>query len=154
MHDGKGPLEGLPDVVDPSCCPGGNTSRRRALKLIIGGALASAGLPVRGLSEGLLEYRDVLVANLEDLPPGSVKPARFRGMPILVLNRDGTPEVLSAICTHEGCTVEWDAGNDIIVCPCHGGQFDMDGEVLEGPPPAPLIKLPVRVEDGKIYVVE
>lgn len=133
---------------------GGDPSRRRALRVIVGGALASLGLPVRGLAGSLAGSRDVLVGTVADLPPGSVKPSRFHGMPILLLNLDGSPVVLSAVCTHESCTVAWDDEKKVILCPCHGGQFDRHGEVIEGPPPAPLIRLPVRVEDGKIYVVE
>ena len=137
-------------------CGDGNTSRRDALKLILGGALVSAGLSrdLAGADSMSLDGSDVLVGTMDQLPPGSVKTARFHGMPILVLNLDGKPTVLSAVCTHESCTVAWDAEKKRILCPCHGGQYDGHGKVIEGPPPAPLIQFPVRVQDGKIYVVE
>jgi len=125
------------------------------LRVILGGLAASVGLP-RGLAgaDGGLDGLDVLVGDMADLPPGAVTAAKYRGMPILLLNVKGEPKVLSALCTHEACTVTWEADRKRIVCPCHGGQYDQEGKVLEGPPPAPLIQLPVRVEDGKIYVVE
>jgi Rieske Fe-S protein len=31
-------------------------------------------------------------------------------------------------------------------CPCHGGVFDAEGNVVEGPPPRPLDRVEVRVD--------
>lgn len=44
----------------------------------------------------------------------------------------------SAICTHKGCTVEYDANSKEWVCPCHGSQFSLDGQVVHGPAKRPL----------------
>lgn len=60
--------------------------------------------------------------------------------------------VFSAECTHVGCTVTWDGETERFVCPCHGGFFAADGEVLAGPPPRPLDRLPNKVEAGRLYV--
>ncbi|SDD57256.1 ubiquinol-cytochrome c reductase iron-sulfur subunit [Sporomusa acidovorans] len=67
---------------------------------------------------------------------------------------DGTPIVLSNICTHLGCAVAWDAPAKQFVCPCHGGAFDAEGKVTGGPPPKPLPQLVAKVEQNKIYVRE
>lgn len=59
----------------------------------------------------------------------------------------------SAVCTHAGCTVNYDAADTRFVCPCHGGTFSArTGRVLAGPPPAPLHAIPVKVTGGHIYV--
>jgi len=59
----------------------------------------------------------------------------------------------SAICTHAGCTVSYDASNVQFVCPCHGGVFDgRTGQVLQGPPPTPLPSIPVHVVNGNIRI--
>jgi cytochrome b6-f complex iron-sulfur subunit len=43
---------------------------------------------------------------------------------------------LSIVCTHLGCTIQTnDAGFN---CPCHGSQFDSDGNVTGGPAPRSL----------------
>jgi len=59
----------------------------------------------------------------------------------------------SAVCTHAGCTVNFDAASMQFVCPCHGGTYDArTGRVLAGPPPAPLQAIPVRVINGEVRV--
>lgn len=58
----------------------------------------------------------------------------------------------SNICSHLGCKVRWIDGEDQFFCPCHNAVFDRDGEVLTGPPPRPLDRYPVLVEDGQIYI--
>ena len=54
--------------------------------------------------------------------------------------KDGDVKVkaLSAKCTHEGCTVQYQAAEALIWCACHNGKFNLDGRVLSGPPPRPL----------------
>lgn len=44
--------------------------------------------------------------------------------------------VLSAVCTHLGCTVRREAEG--FVCPCHGSRYDAEGRVVDGPAPAAL----------------
>jgi Rieske Fe-S protein len=44
---------------------------------------------------------------------------------------------LSALCTHQACTVEWD-GSARFDCPCHGSQFTAEGTVMRGPAASPL----------------
>ncbi len=41
--------------------------------------------------------------------------------------------VLSAVCTHAGCTVRYDAPSDQVACPCHGSRYSLAGAVAQGP---------------------
>jgi len=73
----------------------------------------------------------------------------------LIVFQDASQEVraLSAICTHEGCTVQFLEGEQIIWCACHNGRFDLDGRVLSGPPPRPLRQYALlHDEDGSMRV--
>ena len=65
---------------------------------------------------------------------------------------DGNFVVYSRVCSHLGCLVRWDEGKDQFFCPCHGAVFDSAGNVVAGPPPRPMDRLPVKVEDGILYV--
>lgn len=59
----------------------------------------------------------------------------------------------SAVCTHAGCTVDFDPSANEFVCPCHGGRYSArSGAVLGGPPPAPLSKIAARIENSEIRV--
>jgi len=73
---------------------------------------------------------------------------------VLVLeDAEGTIHALDARCTHEGCTVRFLPGEDLISCACHNAQFDLGGRVLSGPPPRPLPRyVAQRQDDGGIVV--
>jgi Rieske Fe-S protein len=58
--------------------------------------------------------------------------------------------VLSPICTHLGCLVQWDEATKHFNCPCHGSQFDADGNVTRSPASKPLNNYTVDVKDGKL----
>jgi len=59
-----------------------------------------------------------------------------------------------AVCTHQGCTVGYDSGSGLLLCPCHGAVFDptQAAAVLSGPTNTPLTSLPLHVDPttGKI----
>jgi thiosulfate dehydrogenase [quinone] large subunit len=59
----------------------------------------------------------------------------------------------SAVCTHAGCPVQYQASSKEFICPCHGGVYSArTGQVLGGPPPSPLPSIPVQVSNGQLYV--
>ncbi|MBX3226260.1 MAG: FAD-dependent oxidoreductase [Labilithrix sp.] len=62
-----------------------------------------------------------------------------------------------AACTHMGCPVDvrTSDGKNVFHCPCHGGQFDANGEVLRAPPQKPLTPVRMRHEaQGSVWVVD
>ncbi|MBK5292012.1 MAG: Rieske 2Fe-2S domain-containing protein [Acidobacteriia bacterium] len=61
--------------------------------------------------------------------------------------------VISAICTHLGCTPDWKPGENKFKCPCHGSGYDSEGVNFEGPAPRPMDRAHVEVDaDGQIVV--
>lgn len=65
------------------------------------------------------------------------------------------PEIIcfNSSCTHLGCIVKWDPVGDRFRCACHGGTFDKNGAVLDGPPPRPLDRFNTKM-DGEYLMVE
>ena len=60
--------------------------------------------------------------------------------------------IFSSICPHLGCRFAWDTSAKRFICPCHGSQFETDGEKVAGPAPRGLDPLPFREKDGKAEV--
>lgn len=77
--------------------------------------------------------------SIDDIPRGGGGVVR-RGARYLAVARheDGSTSVRSAVCSHLGCLVQWNAGERSWDCPCHGSRFDTDGAVLDGPAAKPL----------------
>jgi thiosulfate dehydrogenase [quinone] large subunit len=67
---------------------------------------------------------------------------------VLVALPDGTIVAYDAICTHAGCTVNFDRLSGNLLCPCHGAIFDPAhaGRVIDGPTDEPLVSLPIRID--------
>jgi menaquinol-cytochrome c reductase iron-sulfur subunit len=65
---------------------------------------------------------------------------------------DGEFLAFSVNCAHLGCPVRWMEDARLFMCPCHGGVYYEDGRVAAGPPPHPLTRYPVRVQDGDVEV--
>jgi nitrite reductase/ring-hydroxylating ferredoxin subunit len=57
-------------------------------------------------------------------------------------------------CTHQRCSLsEGDVEDFVVTCPCHNGAFDVrTGEVVSGPPPAPIQTYDCRVEDNVLQI--
>jgi Rieske Fe-S protein len=65
----------------------------------------------------------------------------------------GEFHAFSAVCTHVGCILD-KVANGTIDCPCHGGEFTITtGAVVAGPPPTPLPKRSIKIEEGKVILL-
>ncbi len=79
-----------------------------------------------------------------------VKPAEMQ-TPIYIrkINNDEFSAVLLQ-CTHRGCEVN--PTGDILVCPCHGSEYSIRGDVLHPPAEKDLKRYPVQVETDTLFV--
>jgi glycine/D-amino acid oxidase-like deaminating enzyme/nitrite reductase/ring-hydroxylating ferredoxin subunit len=78
-------------------------------------------------------------AAVEQLARGEGAVLRVDGKKVAAYcHEDGHVTRLSAICTHMGCIVHWNAAEKTWDCPCHGSRFAPNGEVLGGPAETPL----------------
>jgi Rieske Fe-S protein len=90
------------------------------------------------------------VAKLSDIPVGGSISATLDGKPI-ILAQPSTGKVVAftAICTHQGCTVNPDG--TVLRCPCHASTFDaFTGKNTGGPARSPLAAIPVTVSGGAV----
>ncbi len=118
--------------------PATGTQRRQEWRALGSAAKVERGIPT--LFKTTVERTIGWVAEQEELS-------------IYVLTDDErTYQGLSNICTHLGCRVRWVGDQEAFFCPCHNATFSKTGQVLTGPPPAPLDRYELRVEEGQILV--
>ena len=137
-------------------------TRRDLLNLSLGttGLLAGAavlvpiGMYLAAPASERTARGDVRVADADAILVNTARTKVIEGREFLIVRRDETHfHALAATCTHsEVCLVEWDPKRRQLVCPCHRGIFDLNGNVVAGPPPRPLERREVVVRDGGVYV--
>jgi Rieske Fe-S protein len=73
---------------------------------------------------------------------------------ILFKTSDEKVYALSRICTHEGCSVNFDMSQNKLICPCHGAEYESgEGNVLSGPTQRALKKINVKIEGDNVLEV-
>jgi Rieske Fe-S protein len=114
-------------------------------------ALAACGPGDSSSAPAPAPKADQPLATLASIPVGQSASAKTSDGKPLIVSRptDSTAACFSAICTHQGCTVN-PAGAELH-CPCHGSVFDaLTGAVKHGPAPSPLPKVAVKVTNGQV----
>jgi len=97
---------------------------------------------------------EVTLKDAEKLPAGSALMFKFGPSPaMLIHHEDGRWIALSAVCSHLGCTVQYEPQADCIHCACHGGVYNAyTGANVSGPPPKPLKLFKVAVNGTGVEV--
>ncbi len=73
---------------------------------------------------------------------------------ILFKTKDEKVYALSRICTHEGCSVDFDLAQNKLICPCHGATYEApDGNVISGPTQRNLKKINVKIDGDNVLEV-
>ncbi|MBT3185266.1 MAG: ubiquinol-cytochrome c reductase iron-sulfur subunit [Nitrospina sp.] len=97
--------------------------------------------------------RKLYVGDVRQIPPGkSTSFTDLKGQKLNIVNTGDEFIALSTKCTHLGCQVFWKERERLFFCPCHDGFFDERGNVVKGPPPAPLTTYKVEVVGQGVYI--
>ena len=136
-------------------------SRRSILRSLMIGSLAAVWTSlvyplVRYLAppaEATTATNEALAAAVGELKPNTAKTFRFGSHPALLVRLgNGEYRSMSAVCTHLGCTVQYQPDTQQVWCPCHNGRYDVTGKNIQGPPPRPLVAFDVKVHGEEIHV--
>jgi cytochrome b6-f complex iron-sulfur subunit len=154
----------LENIVPESQEPGEKTTRRFFMAAV-GAAglcyLAAMAYPIyrylaspEEMAMNATAVTEVTLKDANKLPLGSVLMFKFGTAPaMLIHHQDGRWIALTAVCTHLGCTVQYEPQADRIHCACHGGVYDpYTGANVSGPPPKPLKLFKAAVNDTGVEV--
>jgi len=154
MDNGNGPQGG------PIPTPAKGISRRDFIDLIIKGGLfttlAGMVLPALAYLWPVTQRGPALgkedVGPLDDIPVGGARKVILGGSSLILVRTANEVKAFSAICTHLGCIIDWSKEKQEFICPCHAAVFDVNGQVVSGPPPRPLPAHQVNVVNGRVFV--
>ena len=132
-----------------------NLKDRREVVGIMG---VAAGAVIASLAGGSFRPKikvGAAIVKVADFPVGSTMPFTANdGNPAILFRTKAGVFAYSAMCTHQGCTVAYDALSHALNCPCHGAKFDSaTGAVLAGPAPTPLPKIGVQISGANIVQI-
>ena len=89
----------------------------------------------------------------DDFEPGKVDLRFKKQYNVWIVRDDEKITALSTVCTHLGCTPNWQETERKFKCPCHGSGFRASGINFEGPAPRPLERFKIGLaNDGQIMV--
>jgi cytochrome b6-f complex iron-sulfur subunit len=92
------------------------------------------------------------VGPVANLPNEDDPPENHPKVKIWLSNSSAGVMALYKVCTHLGCLYGWNNQENKFICPCHGSQFQKNGDYIEGPAPRALDRFVVQVTtaDGDV----
>lgn len=92
----------------------------------------------------LKDYPLLVSKKYDDIKPGEGKIVEINREKCGVSRDENNKlHIVSAVCTHMKCIVNWNNAERTWDCPCHGSRFTQDGKVIEGPAIRPLENKPL-----------
>ena len=89
----------------------------------------------------------VTIGTAAELPDAQAGPENFPKVKFWLSRSDQGVMAIYKVCTHLGCLYNWREQEGKFVCPCHGSQFQADGEYIKGPAPRSLDRFVVQAVD-------
>ena len=139
------------------------SGRRDFVTYLLGGGLiawaASVIYPIVAYlippKQSEVEVSSVKVGKLADIEMNSGTIVRFGNKPVLLIrSAGGDLKAFEATCTHLDCTVQYRPDMSVIWCACHNGQYDLNGQVVAGPPPRPLDEYQVILQGEEVLILK
>jgi Rieske Fe-S protein len=117
------------------------------------GTAIAAGAFIFGRTQSAIAASPKKIVKASKFPVcSSQKFVAANGAPAYLFRTKAGVFAYSAICTHQGCTVDYLKAGKKLICPCHGGSFDPfnSAKVVAGPPERPLDKISVSIKNDWI----
>ena len=136
-------------------------NRRAFLKTAVGTSVAlglgTIPFSVRAMLGVEDNFERVEIAKVADLPKGDSVTFYYptESDPALLIHTvNGDLKAYNSACTHLMCPVFYEKEQDVLLCPCHAGYFDVnDGHPKAGPPQRELPLIEIEVDNGVVYAV-
>lgn len=99
--------------------------------------------------------KEIEVAKVSEIQPGSAKQIEVDGEPVAIFNVEGEFYAIHDTCTHAQASLSEGTVEDrIVTCPWHGAQFDLKtGKNLKMPAPTPVATYQLKIEGDVIKIV-
>lgn len=116
-----------------------------------GGATPTAVPPTATVGSNTATTGGSAIAQVSAVPANSAASFTIpaNGDPgVLVHLNSGQFVAFDATCTHAGCPVQYDSGSQLLICPCHGAEFDpaQAAALMQGPAGTPLLAVPIHID--------
>jgi cytochrome b6-f complex iron-sulfur subunit len=95
----------------------------------------------------------VTVGKTGELPPPGSEPVNYPKVKVWLSNTDEGVVALYKVCTHLGCLYNWNSQENKFICPCHGSEFENNGDFIRGPAPRSLDRFAVQLLDSNGQVI-
>jgi len=146
-------------LAEPSTIMDG--PRRNLLRWLLGGGLSASLISFLYPAFKFMNPPDIPEASVnevsagkvQDLKPNTGKIVKFGSLPVMLVRTTETEwRAFSAVCTHLNCTVQYKESSHQIWCACHNGLYNLNGQVVSGPPPHPLEPYSVHIRGDEVVI--
>jgi Rieske Fe-S protein len=136
-------------------------TRRELTKFLTLGSCLLAGvnaaIAVIGSGARAEALPERLIGQASAVPPGRSMLFRYptdEDPCILVREESGELQAYSQVCTHLACAVVYRPDENVLLCPCHRGVFELEeGRPIAGPPTRPLPRIRLEQRGDEIFAV-
>ena len=143
--------------------PGESTvSRREFLNYVWGASMALFLVQFGGLSfffalprARLGEFGGIIPVGIQQFLDAAEQkmPIANNAGKFWIVNTENGINALYKVCTHLGCIYPWSDAANRFACPCHGSQFQLNGDYIAGPAPRSLDRFQFQIQDASGAVI-